>query len=70
MDPLSEVARLAIDLRYSNREPMVIEIEESLHDTLLGGMIDVLYRRDIVFCGDSLSLCEKARCDTGDQRKK
>jgi hypothetical protein len=66
-EPLSEVAWLTIDLRYSNRE--LIDVEVCFHDPLLGGMTDILYRWDIVFGGNSLRLCEKATCNVSDQLK-
>jgi hypothetical protein len=57
-DPLSEGAFLTIDLRYSDR--VVIGVEVCLHDPLLGCVFNVLYRRDIIFRGNSLSLGKKA----------
>jgi len=56
---LCKVAQLTIDLQYSNRR--LISTEVCLHDPPLGGLFNVLYRRDIIFRNNSLCLHKKAR---------
>ena len=46
------------DMQYSEREPFDVAV--GLYDALLGGMSNVLYGRNVIFCGNSLRLGEKA----------
>jgi hypothetical protein len=55
-DPLT--AGAVTNMQYSEREPF--NVAAGLYDSLLGGISDVLYRWNIVLCGNSLSLGEKA----------
>jgi len=65
MEPISAVpdpstAGAVTGMQYSEREPF--DIAAGLYDPLFEGMSDILYRWNIIFCSNSLSLGEKARC--------
>ena len=68
VDPLFEVALLTVDLQQSDRK--LADVEASFRDPVLGGMTNVLRRRNIIIRGDSLRLCEKATRDASDQHKR
>ena len=68
VDPLFEVALLTVDLQHSNRK--LTSVEVSFRDARFGGVTNVLRRRNIIFRGNSLRLCEKATRNASDQRKR
>jgi hypothetical protein len=47
-------------MQYSEREHS--DVAAGLYYSLLGCMSDILYRWNIIFCGNSLRLGEKAAC--------
>ena len=68
VDPLFKVALLTIDLQHSDRK--LTDVEVSCRDPFLGGMTDVLRRRNIILRGNSLRLCEIATRNGGNQHKR
>jgi len=68
VDPLFKVAPLTIDLQHSNRK--LTNVEVSFRDARFGGVTNVLRRRDIIFRGNSLRLCEKTTRNASDQRER